>query len=129
MIDTTTYLDAARARMGEAVEKNAAGQVRSGSGAPVKSFSEVLRERVGGKSESGRQQKKLMDACRDMESLFVSKMLKEMRNSVQKNEWLHGGQAEEIFEDMLYDEYSKEISKNSNLGIAAMLYRELSAKL
>lgn len=70
--------------------------------------------------------RKLMDACYDMESIFVSKMLKEMRKTVPKNEWLHGGFAEEIFEDMLYDEYSKSVSRTANLGLAKMLYNELS---
>lgn len=70
--------------------------------------------------------KKLMDACLQMESLFVSKMLKEMRNTVHKNKLFHGGFAEEIFEDMLYDEYSLNLSKTADLGLAKMLYKELS---
>ena len=72
--------------------------------------------------------KKLMETCVEMESIFVAKMFKEMRKSVHKSEWLHGGFAEEIFEDMLYDEYSLNVSKNSKLGLASMLYDELSRK-
>ncbi|HNR89889.1 MAG TPA: rod-binding protein [Spirochaetota bacterium] len=72
--------------------------------------------------------KRLMDACVEMESLFVSKMLKEMRKTVQKGEMLHGGFAEEIFEDMLYDNYALEMSKTANMGLAKMLYGELSKK-
>jgi len=52
-----------------------------------------------------------------------------MRKTVDKSDWLHGGYAEEIFEDMLYDEYALQISKNSNLGMAKMLYEELSKKI
>ncbi len=76
-----------------------------------------------------KQQKKLWDTCIEAESLFVNKMLKEMRKTVDKGEWLHGGYAEEIFEDMLYDEYSLQVSKNSNLGMAKLLYNELSRKI
>ena len=72
--------------------------------------------------------KKLMETCVEMESIFVAKMFKEMRKSVHKSEWLHGGFAEDIFEDMLYDEYSLNVSKNSKLGLASMLYDELSRK-
>lgn len=72
--------------------------------------------------------KKLMDACLEMESIFVAKMIKEMRKTVHKGEILHGGHAEEIFEDMLYDEYALTLSKNSNLGLANMMYQELSRK-
>ena len=72
--------------------------------------------------------KKLMDACVEMESLFVSKMLKEMRNTVHKNGFINGGFGEEVFEDMLYDEYALNVSKNSKLGLATMLYDEMSRK-
>ena len=72
--------------------------------------------------------KRLMDACVEMESLFVAKMLKEMRKTVHKGEMLHGGFAEEIFEDMLYDEYALSLSKNSSIGLAKMVYDQLSAK-
>jgi len=71
------------------------------------------------------QKKRLMDACIEMESLFVARMLKEMRKTVPKSEWLHGGFAEEIFEDMLYDEYALSLSRNANLGLAKMIFNEL----
>ena len=73
--------------------------------------------------------KRLRDSCVEMESIFVGKMLKEMRKTVHKSDWLHGGYAEEIFEDMLYDEYALNISRNSKLGLADMLYKEMSQKI
>lgn len=72
--------------------------------------------------------KKLMNLCIQMESIFVAKMLKEMRNTIHKSNLYHGGFAEEIFEDMLYDEYSHQVSKSANLGIAKMIYEEISRK-
>lgn len=84
---------------------------------------------VSKKNVMNKQQKKLWETCVEAESLFVGKMLKEMRKTVDKGEWLHGGYAEEIFEDMLYDEYSLQVSKNSNLGMAKMLYNELSRRV
>ena len=87
------------------------------------SFGEQLKETINGKKPVD---KALMDVCYEMESLFVGKMLKEMRKNVEKNEWTHGGFAEEIFEDMLYDEYALNMSRNSNLGLAKMLYEEMS---
>jgi flagellar protein FlgJ len=41
---------------------------------------------------------------------------------------MDGGMAEDVFEDMLYDEYAKKMSDSSNFGIAKMLYRDLSSK-
>lgn len=94
-------------------------------------FEDTLSEAVNNHHKPGmnKQQKKLWDTCLEAESIFVGKMLKEMRKSVDKGEWLHGGYAEEIFEDMLYDEYSLKMSKNSNFGMAKMLYNELSRRL
>lgn len=94
-------------------------------------FDMALRRAVEAGKEQERakvkeaQKKRLMDACIEMESLFVARMLKEMRKTVPKSEWLHGGFAEEIFEDMLYDEYALSLSRNANLGLAKMLFNEL----
>lgn len=80
-------------------------------------------------SKRERDDRKLMETCTEMESLFVSRMLKEMRKNVEKSGWINGGHAEQIFEDMLYDEYAMSLSKNASLGLAKMLYRELSAQM
>jgi len=71
---------------------------------------------------------KLMNVSIEMESLLVGQMLKEMRKSIHKSDWIHGGFAEEVFQDMLYNEYALMVSKNSNLGLAKMIYDEMSRK-
>ncbi|WP_411822454.1 rod-binding protein [Leptospira sp. 'Mane'] len=73
--------------------------------------------------------KKLYDASVEFESVFVKMMLKEMKNSVHKEKLIDGGYAEEIFEDMLYDEYAKDISKNESMGLAEQIYKQMSAML
>jgi len=73
--------------------------------------------------------KKLWETCIEVESLFVAKMFKEMRNTVQKSDWHNGGFAEEIFEDMLYDEYALQLSKNSSIGMAKLVYDEMSRNI
>jgi len=69
---------------------------------------------------------KLYEQCQEFESLFVNMMLKEMRATVEKSGLIDGGQAEEIFSDMLYDEYAKDMSKNAGFGLADAVYVELS---
>jgi hypothetical protein len=103
----SNILDAAGASKGSAL----AGRMKNPAGP---SFEEHLEKAVEGSREHKKKpvDRKLMDACVEMESLFVSKMLKEMRKTVHKTDWLNGGFAEEIFEDMLYDEYSKSVSKS-----------------
>jgi hypothetical protein len=112
------------------------GQTESGSPGRGLSFNDAMKKVLGrdhagtlmGKGKEGREDKKLMDACMQMESLFVARMLKEMRNTVHKTGWINGGFAENIFEDMLYDEYALSLSKNSNLGLANMLYDQMKGK-
>jgi Rod binding domain-containing protein len=70
---------------------------------------------------------KLYQECQEFESIFVKMMLKEMRNSVDKsNSLLDGGWAEDIYSDMLDDEYSKSIARNAGLGLSEQLYKQLS---
>jgi peptidoglycan hydrolase FlgJ len=73
--------------------------------------------------------KKLFNASVEFESMFVKIMLNQMKKTVEKQNLMHGGYAEEIFEDMLYDEYAKEISKNESIGIAEQIYNSLSKNL
>ncbi len=77
------------------------------------------------KKDNQKIDKKLMDTCIEMESIFVSKMLREMRNTIPEEKLINGGFAEKVFEDMLYDQYALNLSKASNLGIAGMLYNQL----
>jgi len=90
------------------------------------SFNDELQR---AKNRENKKDRKLWDTCIEMESLFVNNMFKEMRKTVHKSDWTHGGHAEEIFEDMLYDEYSLQVSKNSNLGLAKMIYEQMSQKV
>ncbi|WP_036072853.1 rod-binding protein [Leptospira noguchii] len=73
--------------------------------------------------------KKLYSASVEFESIFVKMMLNEMKKTVKKSGLIDGGYAEEIFEDMLYDEYSKNLSSNSSLGLAEQIYQSLSSNL
>lgn len=67
----------------------------------------------------------LKEACREFETLFIKQMLDAMRSTVHKNPLIDGGQGEEIFEDMLYDEYADKMSRTANLGLQDMLYSQL----
>jgi Rod binding domain-containing protein len=70
---------------------------------------------------------KLFEQCQEFESIFVKMMTKEMRNSVDKKDSLiSGGWAEDIYQDMLDDEYSKTMAKTAGFGIADQLYRQLA---
>ncbi|MCX8029621.1 MAG: rod-binding protein [Brevinematales bacterium] len=66
---------------------------------------------------NSKNQEKLKEVSEEFEAIFVNIMLKEMRKSINETGFLKGFR-EDIFRDLLYWEYSKLISKNTNLGIA-----------
>ena len=70
----------------------------------------------------------LLKVCREFESLFINQLFKSMRKTIQKSGWLDGGLKQEIFEDMLYNEYALQMSKTANFGLAKTLYDQLSQK-
>jgi flagellar protein FlgJ len=70
----------------------------------------------------------LKEACKEFETILLEQMLKSMRKTVQKSGLMQGGMAEDIFEDMLYEKYARKMSDSANLGLADMLYRQLSQK-
>lgn len=78
-------------------------------------------EQLGRKQYS--QAKKAEEGLRDFQGLLVNLMLSSMRGTVQKSEMFNGGQGEEIFQEMLDQEYSKKMSSNNVLGLDSVLRR------
>lgn len=70
--------------------------------------------------------KKLLAACQGFEAIFVNQMLTAMRNTVPKSGLLKQGIAHNIYEDMLYQQYADKIAKSASLGLARLLYNQLS---
>lgn len=68
----------------------------------------------------------LKQACKDFEAIFIKQMLDAMRKTVPDSGLLEKDQAQEIFEDMLYDKYASLLSETANLGIADIMYKQLS---
>ncbi len=82
--------------------------------------------KAGVRGVDSKDEMKLREATVDFETLFIKQMLNSMRKTVPKNGLLDGGQGQEIFEDMLYDEYSKKIANTASLGISDMMFKQLS---
>jgi flagellar protein FlgJ len=84
-------------------------------------FEEMLKQVQGEKDE-----KKLMDACKNLESVFVNMMFKQMQSTVEKTSLTDGGFGEEMYNDMLTEKYADEATKGSGLGLAQVMYKQLS---
>lgn len=81
------------------------------------------------KAIKDKDEEKLKKACRDLEAVFVNMMFKQMRNTIQKSQLMGGGYAEGMYEDMLYEKYAEEASKNKGIGIGDILYKQLSKNM
>jgi flagellar protein FlgJ len=71
---------------------------------------------------------KLYEACLGVETILVKNMISSMRNTVQKSGLIEEGYAGKMYEDMLYDEYAREYTKNAHFGMAEMLYLEYTGQ-
>jgi flagellar protein FlgJ len=71
---------------------------------------------------------KLYEQCEALETFLVKTLITGMRNTVQKSEFMDTGFAGKMYEDMLYDEYAKDFSKNANFGFAELAYLELTGQ-
>jgi len=69
--------------------------------------------------------KSLMKVSREFESIFLNMMLKEMRSSVPKFDPLHS-YAQDTYQEMMDREWTKDMVQNKSMGLADMIYRQLS---
>ncbi|HOJ49410.1 MAG TPA: rod-binding protein [Spirochaetota bacterium] len=75
---------------------------------------------------------KLKEVCSEFESIFVNQIFKQMRTSLKSinpKPLMDGGFAEDVFKDMLYEEYSKLASKYNSIGIADIVYNYLKGNI
>jgi len=71
----------------------------------------------------------LYKASVDFEALFIKQMLDVMRKTIHKeDDLLNGGLGQDVYEDMLYDEYARKMASTAQFGLADMIYRQLSSK-
>jgi flagellar protein FlgJ len=68
----------------------------------------------------------LYKACQDFEAIFIKQMLDVMRKTVQKEGLLDGGLSQDVFEDMLYDEYARKMAETAQFGLAETMYLQIN---
>jgi flagellar protein FlgJ len=71
----------------------------------------------------------LYKAAQDFEALFIKQMLDAMRKTLKTQDDMVGsGTGQDMYNDMLYDEYAKKMSSTGQFGIADMIYQQVSSK-
>ena len=69
----------------------------------------------------------LMAACQAVESVFLTQLMRVMRQGESKDKLFGGGLADGIYRDLLDDQLANEMATVGSTGIAQMLYDQLEA--
>lgn len=83
-----------------------------------------IRSSTAGKNEKEKYNKDLKKAADGFEELFLHKMLRVMRESGPKANLVFGGRGEEIFQDMLDENYAKIITRSRAFGLSDVIYNQ-----
>lgn len=94
-----------------------------------------LQNRVRGLNESSssrltpeQKERKLREACQGFESIFIQKMWQQMRATLPQNGLLHS-RDEKMWQDMYDQELAKSMAGAGGIGLADMMYEQLSRNL
>lgn len=85
-----------------------------------------LKQRISGGGED--TTKKLRQACQKFEAVFISKLWKEMKSTVPKEGYMHSKQ-EEQYMSMFDTEFAEKMAKSGGIGLADMIFDQLSERL
>ena len=71
----------------------------------------------------------LKATCQQMESIFLSFLLKEMRATINHSGFISGGTAEDIFTSMMDTEMTKGMAVRGGIGLTELLMQQLGGAL
>lgn len=72
-----------------------------------------------------RTQGEITEATEEFEAVFISQMLRNMYSGIEVDPVFGGGYAEEVFRDVLLDEYGRVMAKSGGVGISDMVQQQL----
>ena len=87
-----------------------------------------LTDKLSGLSVETASDAELMEACKSFEQYLTEQVLKSSKQAFAPSEEDDNNADMKMFGDTLYQEYSKLVTENSNLGIAKMLYESIVAR-
>jgi Rod binding domain-containing protein len=70
-------------------------------------------------------QGKLKKACEDFESIFISQMLRVMRQAIPKSGLLDGGNEQDTYLSLFDEEVSKSMAQKGGIGLGKILYQNI----
>ena len=86
-------------------------------------------QHVVNEAAESKRDKELKDACKGFEAMFLSMMYREMRATVPENTLFGESNGQKIFMDMRDSELMKNVAESGGLGLADLMYRQLSPQI
>ncbi|MGC8490248.1 MAG: rod-binding protein [Syntrophobacteraceae bacterium] len=77
--------------------------------------------------ETQAREKKLLNSCQQFASIYVSYMMKTMREGSAGGD--EQGFASGVYQDMFSDQVAKVVARSNSLGLGKMLYTQLERSL
>jgi len=87
----------------------------------VKGFQSAIEKAVKSKDQEG-----LKKATEEFEAVFIQMLLKNMRSTITDGGLIEKSQGRSMFEGMYDEELAKSMALGRQMGIADMLYKQLS---
>lgn len=72
--------------------------------------------------------RRLKEACRELEGLLWYQVLKAMRRTVPEGGFVGGGPGEQVFRDMYDQQLAEGMASASDSGLAELLYRQMNPR-
>ncbi|MFW5730046.1 MAG: peptidoglycan DD-metalloendopeptidase family protein [Desulfonatronovibrionaceae bacterium] len=110
--------------MSDILSGQAGAQLEQGRAAGKALEMEQLRKRLGAGQN---QEKELRKACEQFESVFLQKIWEQMRSTVPKEGYLHSKE-QDMYQSMFDEELSKDMARSGGIGLAEMMYGQLSKR-
>ena len=98
---------------------------------PEKEALDVVNTKAGrlqSSKSAQSEEEQIREAAQEFESVFLFQMLKQVRNSIHKDEegMMNGGMGEEMFTGLLDEEYAKVMAKTNSSGLSEMIYQQMA---
>lgn len=72
-----------------------------------------------------KKMERIDEASKDFEAVFISEMMKPMFEGISTEAPFGGGKGEEVFRDMLVQEYGKIMARTGSIGIAGPVKEQM----
>jgi Rod binding domain-containing protein len=92
----------------------------------IQNKANALSEAAAGSTLSPAELKRIDVAAQDFEASFLTEMLRPMFEEInQPDDLFGGGKGEEVFSNMMVDEYGKQMAASGGIGLASFVRDEM----